>query len=82
VILFGSHAWGSPEDSSDLDIFIILSESKEPEYRRAREVYRCLRGINIPIDIMVKTHDEVERSRNVVTSLVHQIMDRGKILHG
>ena len=35
VVLFGSHAWGEPEEDSDVDLLVVLSESDEPAYRRA-----------------------------------------------
>lgn len=82
IILFGSHAWGGHGESSDIDLFIVLPHSEEPSYRRPRIIYKCLRGIGAPIDVIVKTHDEVMRSRNVVTSLVRKVLEQGKVLYG
>jgi len=82
IILFGSWAWGVPDESSDLDLFIVVPTSEEPAYRRARMIYRCLRGIGMPVDVIVQTHDEVERGRTVVTSLARTVLERGRILYG
>ena len=82
IFLFGSHAWGEPTPDSDLDLFVVVSSSDMPAYRRAREIYRALRGIGVPVDIIVRTRDEVERSRQVVTSLARRVLDEGKVLHG
>ena len=82
IFLFGSHAWGEPTPDSDLDLFVVVSSSDMPAYRRTREIYRALRGIGVPVDIIVRTHDEVERSRQVVTSLDRRVLDEGKVLHG
>lgn len=82
IILFGSSAWGAPGESSDIDLFIILPHSKEPSYRRARRIYRCLRGIGVPVDVIVQTHDEVERSKKVKTSLARVVLEKGKVLYG
>ncbi len=82
IILFGSHAWGTPDETSDIDLFIVVPETDQPAYRRARGIYRCLRGIGVPIDIVVQTHEEVERSRSVATSLVRKVLDQGKVLYG
>ena len=82
IILFGSQAWGTLGESSDVDLFIFVSQSKEPAYRRARNVYQCLHGIGVPIDIIVQTHDEVERSKGVVRSLARHVLDKGKVLYG
>lgn len=82
IILFGSWAWGAPDESSDLDLFVVVPFSEEPSYRRARVIYRCLRGIGMPVDVVVQTHDEVERSRTVATSLARTVLEKGKVLYG
>ena len=82
IILFGSLAWGNPGEASDVDLFIIVPKSKQPAYRRAREVHRCLRGIGIPVDVIVQTHDEVERSKRVATSLARIVLEQGRVLYG
>ena len=82
ILLFGSQAWGNPNESSDLDLFVIVPHSDSPTYKRAREVYRCLRGIKAPIDVIVRTRDEVEQSRKVVTSLVSTVLEKGRVLYG
>ena len=34
VWLFGSHAWGQPDDGSDLDLFVVIPQSDETPVRR------------------------------------------------
>jgi len=82
IVLFGSYAWGKPTESSDIDLFIIVADTGQPSYKKAREVYRALRGINIPIDVVVQTFGESEDSRRVVTSLTRKVMDEGVVLYG
>jgi len=82
IILFGSWAWGTPDESSDLDLFVIVPHSTEPSYRRARPILRSLRGIGVPIDVLVQTHAEVERGSRVATSLIKTVLDKGRVLYG
>jgi predicted nucleotidyltransferase len=82
IILFGSWAWGTPNESSDLDLFVVVPHSTEPAYRRARRVYHYLRGIGIPIDVVVQTREEVERGRRVATSLTRMVLEKGRTLYG
>lgn len=51
IVLFGSHAWGEPNESSDVDLLVVLSESDEPAYRRAAAGYRSLFGVGVPCDV-------------------------------
>ncbi len=82
VILFGSYAWGHPDENSDLDLLVVVPESDQPPPRRSARAYRCLRDIAVPLDILVKTRQEVERTRHVPASLVHEVLERGRVLYG
>lgn len=81
VILFGSHAWGAPTDDSDLDMMVIVSRSSEKPSMRARRAYRCLRGVTVAKDILVRTRDEIERLRVVHASLEAEVLERGRVLY-
>jgi predicted nucleotidyltransferase len=81
IILFGSQAWGTPDGDSDVDLLVIVSDSDLPPSRRAQKAHRCLGGLGVSKDVLVKTRGEVERSRHVRTSLVSQILERGRVLH-
>ncbi len=80
IILFGSYAWGKPNADSDVDLFIVVKSSTEPAYRRSREVYRCLRDVVIPFDIIVQTEEEVKEQAKI--SFTHYILEHGKVLYG
>src|SRR6266581_8520741 len=82
IILFGSHAWGTPNEDSDVDLLVIVSHSDEKPAQRAMRGYRCLRGLMVPTDILVKTRAEVERFRHVRASLERKMLERGRVLYG
>ena len=81
ILLFGSQAWGQPTPDSDIDLLIIVSASHQPGYTRAREVYRSLRGIPLPIEVVVRTREEVTRAAQVISSLEHHALTRGQVLY-
>ena len=82
VVLFGSHAWGTPDEDSDVDLLVVLAESDEPAYRRASAGYRSLFGLGVPCDVWVRTRDEVLREAPLPTTLTHKIIREGRVLHG
>jgi predicted nucleotidyltransferase len=82
IILFGSHAWGHPDENSDLDLLVVVPESDQPPPRRAARAYRCLRDVAVPLDILVKTREEVDRTGQVPGSLIHEVLKRGRVLYG
>lgn len=82
VWLFGSHAWGQPDEGSDLDLLVVVRESQEPPVRRAQRAHRCLKGLGIAKDILVKTRLEFERFRKVPSSLEAEVVQRGRLIYG
>ncbi len=54
VVLFGSHAWGEPDENSDVDLLVVLAESDEPAYRRASAGYRSLFGVGDLMDLLTR----------------------------
>lgn len=49
IYLFGSYAWGHPDEDSDLDFLIIVDEIKD-RYQALVAGYRALSGMSIPKD--------------------------------
>jgi len=81
IFLFGSHAWGNPDENSDIDLLVIVSKSDMKPVQRAIRAHRCLLGMPIPMDILVKTQAEVDEYRDVYASLECEILEREKVLY-
>lgn len=81
IILFGSYASGEPDEGSDVDILIVVSESNEPAHRRAQRAYRCVGAVGVPKDLVVLTQAEFEQQAWTVNSLAQQAMEHGKTLY-
>ncbi len=82
IILFGSHAWGVPNEDSDIDLLVIVPHSDDPSAQRSTRAYRCLRNVPFPVDVLVKTRAEVERAKRVRASLISEVLERGRVLYG
>ena len=61
---------------------MIIPHSDEKRARRATRAYRALRGIKVPIDVIVSTRAEFDRFSGVRASLEAEILERGKKLYG
>lgn len=81
VFLFGSYAYGEPNQDSDIDLLVVVPHSDKPSHRRATEAYRALRGILVPTDVIVLTEEEIERKQTVRSSLVSQVLREGILLY-
>lgn len=82
VWLFGSHAWGTPTEDSDVDFMVVVRASDESAVRRSQRAHRCLRGLAMPKDVVVPTREQVDRYKHLRASLFHQVLARGRKLYG
>ncbi len=82
IYLFGSYAWGKPDMDSDLDLLVIIPESRENPIQRAVRAQRSLLGVKAAVDVIVKTREEFQRYTTVNASLEAQIDREGKLLYG
>jgi len=81
MYLFGSYAWGAPDKDSDIDICVFLTNANFDKAERIRVGLRALRGIRIPVDILVYTWKEIEENRNHPSSLFYKILNNGVKLY-
>ena len=81
IILFGSYADGKPNEDSDIDL-LIVQDTDKPINKRALEVRRCLRGLKIPMDILVYTSDEFKDQLASKYSFISSITEKGIVLYG
>jgi predicted nucleotidyltransferase len=81
IILFGSYAYGTPSEESDLDL-LIIKDSNLPRYKRGREVRKYLRGLKLAIDLVVYTKEEIQKWSDVRTAFITTVMEKGNVLYG
>ncbi len=81
IYLFGSYAWGHPDEESDLDLLIVVDESKEKSYNRTRPGHHVLFGMNIAKDLIVYTKEEFDKVSNNIVTLGYKIKKEGKCIY-
>ncbi len=81
VILFGSYAEDVPNEDSDLDILVVKNTSI-PRHKRAREIRKYLRGIKVPIDLLVYTQKEIDDWKDEKHAFINKILEKGEELYG
>ena len=77
VVLFGSAAKTQETVSSDIDILIVIKESKERFIDRALRFRDFFDGIGLGVDLFVYTQEEVE---NGGIPLADTALKEGKVL--
>ena len=82
IYLFGSYAWGTPNEDSDVDLMVIVPSSDERPIRRDQRAQKCLGRLAVPADVLVRTRGEVNRYQHLRASLFHRVLNQGRKLYG
>ncbi len=63
IILFGSAAREESGEHSDIDLLIVMPEGVHRR-RTAQKLYREIKGLAVPFDIVVATAQDLERHKD------------------
>ena len=80
IILFGSHARGTAGKDSDADILVVMP-IKGSKRKKATEIDVALLGIDLPVDLIVVTPEELERNKNQIGTIIYPAVKEGKVLY-
>jgi len=79
IILFGSHAYGTPQEYSDVDLLVIMP-FEGSGFDRSLEILDRV-GPRFPIDLIVRRPDDTERRYREFDPLIREALDRGCVLY-
>ncbi len=79
IILFGSHAYGTPREYSDVDLLVLLRFQGKP-FRKSLEI---LNRVNPPfaVDVVVRNPDDAARRYAEFDPLLRDAFDHGIVLY-
>jgi predicted nucleotidyltransferase len=80
IVLFGSHARGEADSTSDVDL-LIVAPSNEVRWQRTVPVYRALAGLGVPKDIVWWTQEEIAEWQGVRAHFINTALREGKVLY-
>lgn len=84
IILFGSRARGTAEESSDYDFLVIGSEPFGESGSRRKEIGklgRALAKFGVPTDILLYSPGEIEQRRHWRNGVISDVLKEGRILY-
>ena len=87
IILFGSYAYGTPDEESDLDLFLLKNNLEKKETRNYRlssqkALIDLQKKYSIGIDLLVDSSERVQkRIEKLHDQFYTEIMQRGKVIY-
>ena len=79
IILFGSYAYGTPTEDSDVDLLVIMP-FKGGDIPKAFEVRQAVRA-GFPMDLLVYTPDHIRQRIAMSDYFIIEITQKGKTLY-
>jgi uncharacterized protein len=80
VILFGSYVSGTPTADSDVDLLVIMDTQARPVDRYVC-VSRLLRPRPFPLDLLVKTPEEIAQALDREDAFIREVTAQGRVLY-
>ena len=87
IILFGSYAYGTPNEDSDIDLYIVTNDDFMPQtWKEKSNIYlkysKRLRDLQkkIPIDLIVHTKQMYEKFIEMDSMFSRTILQQGKLI--
>ncbi len=80
IILFGSHARGTADRDSDVDLLIVM-DVEGSKREQAVQIDLALSDRTFPLDLIVVTPDEFEKYRDVVGHILYPAVREGKVVY-
>ncbi|MFC1573016.1 nucleotidyltransferase domain-containing protein [Candidatus Eisenbacteria bacterium] len=77
IILFGSAARGEGGPASDIDLLVVMPDGVHRR-KTAQELYRKIRGVGVPFDIIVATPGDLERHKDNIGLIYRTVLSEGK----
>ena len=80
IILFGSHAYGTPHEDSDVDVLVVMPKSRRMGSRPSLKIRQQIRA-GFPVDILVRDPKFMAERLREGDTFLDEIMERGRVMY-
>ena len=83
IYLFGSYAYGEPNEDSDLDICVVSNDRSKRKLEIMKLVRKAISKVaTMPIDLLVYYSDEFNERAKLESTMENQILIQGVKIYG
>jgi predicted nucleotidyltransferase len=79
IILFGSHAYGEPDENSDVDILVIMNFEGSARHQ-AIEILQKV-DYHFSLDLIVRSMDQTQSRIKSGDFFLKDVVEKGKVLY-
>ena len=81
IILFGSYAYGTPTEDSDVDLLVVMDIPESKTRRQAVEIRQRIPR-RFPMDLLVRSPEEIAYRTSYNDWFLREITEKGEVLYG
>lgn len=79
IILFGSYAYGTPTEDSDVDLLVVMPADKR-DHKKSVAIQMAV-PIKFPCDLLVYDPQYLQQRYGMVDWFIRDIVDKGQVLY-
>jgi len=80
IILFGSYAYGTPTEGSDVDVLVIMPHRRFQSRRPSLDIRRRI-SAGFPVDILVREPREIAKRLRWGDSFIAEVIQKGLVMY-
>jgi len=80
ILLFGSAARGDSNETSDVDVLVVMPEGSHRR-RTAQDIYARIWNLGVPVDVVVATPSDLDKYRDTPGLIYRSILREGRELY-
>ena len=85
IILFGSYAYGTPNEDSDVDLFVVKNVKRDDIREMRLNIRSHLRDIiykqKVPVDLLLDSQEHINARIKLGDSVYKEIMNKGRTVY-
>ena len=81
IYIFGSYAWGSPDEESDLDILVVIDHLTLKPWEDVIAGHKALAGLGIAKDLLLIDKNRFDQYSIEPRRLHYKIKERGRKIY-
>ena len=80
IILFGSYAYGTPTEDSDVDLMVVMPQTRSRGVRMSLKIRERLER-KFPMDLLVRTPAEIRKRLSWRDGFIEEIINNGRVMY-
>jgi predicted nucleotidyltransferase len=80
IILFGSHAYGTPTSDSDVDLLVVMRKARRLWMHTAQKIHETV-SAGFPVDVLVRDPDFLRERLREGDCFLEEITSKGRVMY-